>query len=71
MIKTTTILRENKILLNLPEEFIGKHVEIIAFTTEEATKLNLQENVLTHFASQEILAKDWLNDDEEIAWKNL
>lgn len=27
--------------------------------------------VLTHFASENVLAKDWLSTEEDIAWKDL
>ena len=29
------------------------------------------DKTLTHFASQEILAKDWLTVEEDLAWKDL
>jgi hypothetical protein len=31
----------------------------------------LKENELIYFASEQILAKDWLNKEEDEAWKNL
>lgn len=29
------------------------------------------DNILTHFASEEVLAKDWLLAEEDEAWKDL
>jgi len=33
--------------------------------------LMMKENELLYFASERVLAKDWLNKDEDEAWKNL
>jgi len=56
----------------LPEYFIGKKVEVIAFTTEEAViEFPSKDKILTHFASQDVLAKDWLTPEEDLVWKDL
>jgi len=39
---------------------------------EKETKQNsANENILTHFASEKVLAKDWLLPEEDEAWKYL
>ena len=36
------------------------------------TRTNIPEDkILTHFASEKTLAKDWLSVEEDEAWKNL
>lgn len=30
-----------------------------------------EDNILTHFASENVLAKDWLTETEDEAWKDL
>jgi len=30
-----------------------------------------EDRILTHFASQSVLAKDWLTPEEDEAWKDL
>lgn len=71
MVKTVTILKEDKFLLSLPKEFVGKQIEIIAFATEEVSNSLQSKNTLTHFASEKVLSKYWLNEDEDKAWENL
>lgn len=39
---------------------------------EKETKQKLQnDNILTHFASEKVLSKDWLLPEEDEAWKDL
>jgi len=33
--------------------------------------LKVDDKVLTHYASEEVLAKDWMLNEEDIAWKDL
>lgn len=33
--------------------------------------INLKEITLTHYASESVLAKEWLSDIEEETWKDL
>lgn len=69
MIRTVIKAENQNITINLPENFVGKQVEVIAFTVEEAEKLTSQ--IFTHFASEAVLAKDWLTPEEDLAWQNL
>jgi ribosome recycling factor len=48
----------------LPEEEQRQLVKIL----EKAAK---KEKIETHFASQDVLAQDWLNAEEEKAWQHL
>jgi hypothetical protein len=69
-----TVIKPNKqnVSIRLPEEFIGKQVEVIAFTVDEAINdLVVQDKPDTHIASEKVLAKDWLNADEDKAWQDL
>lgn len=72
MIRTVVKPSNRNISINLPEEFVGKQVEVIAFTIEEANKTpEITDSVTTHFASEKVLAKDWLTPEEDLAWRDL
>jgi hypothetical protein len=63
---------KQKITLELPENFIGKSIEILAFPIKEASFEYKQEYlVLTHIVNEASLAKDWLIDEEDKAWSTL
>jgi hypothetical protein len=38
---------------------------------KEACQESKNDNILTHFASEKVLAKDWLLPEEDEAWKDL
>lgn len=69
MIRTIIKPDNQNIIINLPENFIGKQVEVIAFTIEETEKNDGQ--TLTPFASQKVLEKDWSTPKEDLAWRDL
>jgi hypothetical protein len=72
MLQTIITPQQTDIIIHLPESYVGKEVEFIAFTKDEATsKSNKNSENLIHFASEKSLAKDWLTDEENEAWKNL
>ncbi len=60
------------ILLKVPPDFVGKSIEIIAFILDEQTEnLTVKEDPAPYFVSESLLAKDWLKDEEDEAWKSL
>ena len=67
MIRTVITPTKGQIVMDLPKDYIGKKIEIIAFTIEET----LQEKTLTQFASEKSLAKEWLTEVEDKAWEKL
>ncbi len=71
MIRTIVIPDNQLISIQLPQHFIGKKVEVIAFSIEETEVANNTDKLLTHFASEQTLAKDWLSIEEDAAWQNL
>jgi hypothetical protein len=72
MIRTLVKPEKQDISIKIPKDFLGKQVEVIAFTIEEASNtLAVVDKPLTHFASEKVLAKDWLASEEDIAWQNL
>lgn len=72
MIKTLITPENTHVSLEVPASFVGKQVEIIAFTVDESVEGGVeQDHTLTHYASQKSLAKDWLTDEEDEAWQNL
>lgn len=70
MIKTVLIPSNQDISIHLPENYIGKKVEVIAFTIEETNMENIDKPT-TYLASEKSLAKDWLTTEEDKAWHNL
>jgi hypothetical protein len=72
MIRTVVKPENQNISIKLPKEFVGKQVEVIAFTVEEANQAKeIVDKTLTHFASEKVLAKDWLTPEEDLAWQDL
>ena len=71
IIRTVLIPEQQNISIHLPMQFIGKKVEVIAFSIEEADIEKGVEKIQTHFASEQVLAKDWLTTEEDEAWKDL
>lgn len=72
MIRRLVTPDSQHVMLQIPPQFVGKKVEIIAFTIEEtALKPVSKDEPLTHLASQAALAKDWLSEDEGRAWQDL
>ncbi|MCF2491864.1 hypothetical protein [Dyadobacter chenhuakuii] len=72
MVRTLLVPDNQDVSIQLPKSFVGKQVEVIAFTINEAIDGSLaQDKPLTHYASQNVLAKDWLTSDEDEAWKNI
>ena len=72
MIRTVVTPDKQNILIELPQNYVGKQIEIIAFRIDEANeKTAIDDKILTHFASEKVLAKDWLSQEDDIAWKNL
>lgn len=54
---------------------MGKRIEVIAFAIDEINNNQtgnvFSEPVQTHLATENVLAKDWLSPEEDIAWQNL
>jgi hypothetical protein len=72
MVRTLITPENTSISLEVPASFIGKQVEVIAFTVNDFVEENIeQDETLTHYASQKSLEKDWLSDEEDKAWQNL
>lgn len=71
MIRTVVKPDNQNISIKLPESFIGKQVEVIAFTVEEARETEPADHLIAHLASEKVLAKDWLTAEEDSAWQNL
>ncbi len=60
------------ISIELPQNFVGKQVEVLAFTIDDTTGASVGEDKLfTHFASEKSLSKDWLTSQEDDVWRDL
>ena len=72
MIRTIVKADTQNISIKLPGNFVGKQVEVIAFTVDEVDETKeIVDRPLTHFASEKVLAKDWLTPEEDLAWQDL
>ncbi len=69
MIRTFVTPQQQKISINLPEDFVGNEVEVIAFKVNE--EMTHEDNSPTYFASEKSLAKEWLTPEEDKAWQDL
>lgn len=70
MIRTIITPQNQNVSIQIPKNYIGKKVEFIAFAIDEPQE-NSKEKIMTHFASENVLAKDWLSKKEDLAWKDL
>jgi hypothetical protein len=70
---------ENILRLSLPVDFqqlmiflqqlsATEKQKIVSFLLKEKIE---QDATMTHFASEKILAKDWLSQEEDAAWADL
>ena len=72
MIRTVLTPDQQNISIRLPENYVGKQVEVIAFTINDYAEIEVDlDKPVTHLASEIVFAKDWLTTEEDEAWKNL
>ncbi len=57
------------LVMQLPYNEKLKLSEVLKKETTKQKKKN--DNILTHFASEKVLANDWLLPEEDEAWKDL
>jgi hypothetical protein len=65
-----TTVAKDEILKELSEINDDIAYEILDFIKSLKANKNV-EKIETYFASEQVLAKDWLGKEEEEAWKNL
>ena len=70
---TTAILLNQIYHLPVYERMLIVERTIHSIRMDENKYMSITEPdvVQTHFASEHVLAKDWLNDTEDEAWKSL
>ena len=71
MIRTVIKPKNKNVSINLPESYVGKQVEILAFTIDEAQETGTSKKNVTHYASEKVLSQSWLTPEEDKAWQNL
>jgi len=72
MIRTILTPQQRSISINIPENFLGRQVEVIIFTIDEAVEeQNISEKSLNYLASEMVLSKNWLSSEEDRAWQDL
>lgn len=49
----------------------GEKLKLSEVLNKETKQKRKNDQVLTHYASEEVLAKDWLLAEEDEAWKDL
>jgi hypothetical protein len=54
--------------LNIPAQYVGRRLEVIAFPVDDSFG---DDVTITHLASEQVLLKDWLTPEEDAAWNNL
>ena len=65
MVKTSFTAHNQQFLLHLPKSFIGKRVEILAYTQEEVVKENPVANPAFNFNTMKVSTKGFkFNRDE-------
>ena len=63
---------QQNISIQLPQNFVGKKVEVIAFIIDDTKeKLLVNEEHALYVISENVLVKDWLTAEEDKAWQNL
>jgi hypothetical protein len=72
MIRTVITPETQNISIKLPLEYLGRQVEVIAFTIDSEIDVpTTLGKPLTYYASEKVLAKDWLTKKEDTAWQDL
>ncbi|HYK76332.1 MAG TPA: hypothetical protein VEV16_05100 [Daejeonella sp.] len=72
MIRKVIKPQKQRVSLELTKDFLGKKVEIIAFTIEDTEDvLKVEESQWPYLLSEKSLAKDWSSPEEDQAWKDL
>jgi hypothetical protein len=76
------IMAASNLMINLPLNF-NQVVDIVRqlpyeeklrlseVLNKETKRKSENDNILTHFASEKVLARDWLSPEEDEAWKDL
>ena len=71
MVRTVITPKQQNISIHVPKDFVGKQVEVIAFTIDDTIEKSLTaDKHLPYLASEKSLAEDWLSK-EDTRWDNL
>lgn len=73
MIRTVIKASHAQMTFQVPDSYIGKNIEILAFALddEESNQLTYNEEATNSLLSVNVLSKDWLTKVEDDAWRNL
>ena len=64
-------LKYNQLLELIRQLPMKEKQSLFAYLLKENVRKSDDDATLTHFASENTLAKDWLTDEEDKAWENL
>lgn len=75
-------MKNSDININLPLNFnqvvdiikqlpYNDKIKLIELLEEETSEMPENDKIQSHFASEKVLAKDWLLPEEDEAWKDL
>ena len=72
MICTVVTPQNQELSIEIPSKYVGKKIEVIAFTVEEAiNEFEITDKTITHLATEKVLSKDLLTIEEDTAWQTL
>jgi hypothetical protein len=71
MIKKLITVGNQNVFIHATKEYVGKQVEVIAFTIDETEEHSAVNKIITHPASEKSVAKDWLSPEEYKPWPDL
>lgn len=72
MIRSLITPQNQNVSILISKNYAGKKVECIAFIVDESkVDTTIKETIFTHFASENVLSRDWLSQTEDLAWKAL
>ncbi len=70
-IKITLPLNFNQIVSMVRQLPYKEKLKLSEVLKKETNQITEKDTTLTHFASEKVLAKDWLLPQEDAAWKDL
>jgi hypothetical protein len=71
MIDTVIVPKKRKAFFQLPDNYVGLQLRVIAFPVSATPVSATPDRAQTHLASEMVLAKDWITPEEDAAWKDL
>ena len=72
MIRTEVTSQNQELFIQIPSNYVGRKIEVIAFTVDEAiNEFEITDKTITHLATEKVLSKNWLTIEEDTALQTL